>query len=91
MLQNFGLPAYFKPKNQRKVIYLAGEGLQNSWLPQIAGVEFQLLWAAEIRERDGVCFFTKLETVKNKYQIGFAFGDPGCSYDGDSWYFRISK
>jgi len=82
---------YFKPRNQKKVIHLSEKGLQKSWLPEINGIEFQLLSAADVEEKEGVYFFTKVERLKSKYQIGFAFGEPNCNNNGDSWYFRISK
>lgn len=70
---------YFKPRNQKRVIYLAEKGLQKSWLPEIKGIEFQLLSAEDIEEKEGVYFFTKLELSESKYQIGFAFGEPDCN------------
>jgi hypothetical protein len=82
----------FKPRKKKKIVYLAEKGLQKSWLPKIEGVEFRLLSEDEVSERESVYFFTKLEKRSpSKYHIGFAFGDPSCSYEGDSWYFRISK
>jgi hypothetical protein len=82
----------FKPRKQKKIIYLAEKGLQKSWLPEIEGIEFRLLSKAEIAEKDGVHFFTKLEKRSpSKYQMGFAFGDPNCYFEGANWYFRISK
>jgi hypothetical protein len=86
---------YFKPRSKPKIIYLYDEqrqGLKKSWLPQIKGVEFRLLSETEAAERDDVYFFTKIEKrPKNKFYIGFAFGDPSCDYEGESWNFRISK
>jgi hypothetical protein len=83
---------YFKPRSKPKIIYLSEQGLKKSWLPQIKDVEFRLLSETEIAEKEGVYFFTKIEKRPgNKFYIGFAFGDPGCSYAGDSWNFRISK
>ncbi len=48
---------YFKPRKQKKVIYLAEKGLQKPWLPRIEGVEFWLLPENEVAEKDGVHFF----------------------------------
>ncbi len=82
----------FKPRKQKKIVYLAEKGLQKSWLPKIEGIEFRLLSEAEVAKKESVHFFTKLEKHSpSKYHIGFAFGDPTCDYIGNSWYFRISK
>jgi hypothetical protein len=83
----------FKPRNKPKIIYLSEQqGLKKSWLPQIKGVEFRLLSETEAAGREDIYFFTKLEKrPKNTFHIGFAFGDPSCDYNGDSWNFRISK
>lgn len=82
----------FKPRKQKKIIYLAEKGLQKSWLPEIEGIEFRLLSESEMAEKDGVHFFTHLERLSpSKYQIGFAFGKPDCYFEGADWYFRISK
>ena len=83
---------HFKPRNQKKVIYLAEKGIQKSWLPKIKGIEFRLLSETEVEEKERVHFFTALEKRSpRKYYIGFAFGDPTCDYIGDTWYFRLSK
>jgi hypothetical protein len=82
----------FKPRNQKKIIYLADKGIQKSWLPEIKGIEFRLLNESEVVEKHKVYFFTELEKRPlSKYYIGFAFGDPDCEYTGTSWVFRISK
>ena len=83
---------YFKPRNKPKVIYLAQQGLQQSWLPTIKNIEFRLLSSEEIQQKGlEVHFFTKPEHSGNTYSIGFAFGDPSCDYFGHNWQFRISK
>ncbi|MEO7673062.1 MAG: hypothetical protein ABIU09_03170 [Pyrinomonadaceae bacterium] len=82
----------FKPRNKSKVVYLAEEGLQRSWLPAINNVEFRFLANEEIQQKGlQVHFFTKPQRSANNYNIGFAFGDPSCHYWGKNWHFRISK
>ncbi len=82
----------FKPENKPKVIYLAKQGLQQSWLLPIKNIKFRLLSSEEIQQKDlNVYFFTKPERLGNTYNIGFAFGEPNCKYQGASWHFRISK
>jgi hypothetical protein len=83
---------YFKPRTRQKVIFLDGPGLQKSWFPSIENIEFRFV-ADEDRQQvvNGVYFFTEPERYGNRYQIGFAFGSPGCEYLGDLWHFRISK
>ena len=86
------LTLYFKPRNQKKIIYLAEKDIQASWLPPIKGIEFQVLSTSEAEEKDAVYFFTKLEqNSQNRYEIGFAYGDPSCDFTGDIWYFRIVR
>ena len=82
----------FKPANNRKVIYLSKEGIEQSWLPLIPNVEFRLLSGEELQDRDGsVYFFSKPELSKQTYAINFAFGNPDCDYLGEGWRFRTSK
>lgn len=82
----------FKPRKQKKIIYLAAQGIQKSWLPTIKNIEFRLLSDEEVRQRkEGVYFFTKPECSENEYSIVLAFGDPNCNYLGNSWYFRITN
>ncbi len=82
----------FKPLNRKKIIYLAQEEINQSWLPEIKNVEFQLLSKEEISQQEKeVYFFRKPEPAENNnYEIGFAFGSPNCEYLGDNWRFRIS-
>lgn len=84
---------YFKPGNQKRIVYLADSGgVQKAWLPKIKGVEFQLLPETEAAEMYQVRFFAQLEKVSpDKYEIGFALGEPNCSYVGDLWKFRVTK
>lgn len=82
----------FRPPKRQKVVYLAKEGIDQSWLPIIPNVEFGLLSDEEIQDKDGgVYFFSKPEFSKGIYNINFAFGDPDCEYVGESWSFRNSK
>ena len=82
----------FKPRNKPTVIYLAEQRIKQSWLPTIKNIEFQLLSANEIQQKNlEVYFFTKPELSGETYNIGFAFGTLNCDYFGDNWHFRISK
>ncbi|HMS41797.1 MAG TPA: hypothetical protein PKE69_16315, partial [Pyrinomonadaceae bacterium] len=82
----------FKPLKRQKVIYLASEGINASWLPKIANIEFKLLSDEEIEDGEReVYFFTKSTLEKKTYSIGFAFGITNCSYIGDGWNFRITN
>ena len=82
----------FKTRNKPTVIYLAEQGIKQSWLPAIKNIEFRLLTIEEIQQKDlKVHFFTKPDLSGNTYNIGFAFGDPTCEYLGENWHFRISK
>lgn len=82
----------FKPRNNPTVIYLAEQGIKQSWLPTIKNIEFRLLSIDEIQEKDlKAHFFTKPDLSGNTYNIGFAFGDPTCEYLGINWHFRISR
>jgi hypothetical protein len=82
----------FKSSSRPKVINLAERGLQKSWLPVIRNIEFRLLSAEDIQQTEqGIYFFTETERSGNKYQIGFAFGNPDCDFRGDRWHFRISN
>ena len=83
---------HFKPRKQPKTIYLAAQGIQQSWLPIIKNIEFKLLSDEEIKQKDEkIYFFAQLTKDANKFGIGFAFGNPTCNYIGDYWYFRISN
>lgn len=82
----------FKPANRPSTIYLSREGITESWLPPIKNIEFQLLSDEAIQDREqGVYFFTKPQSSKEKYDISFAFGDPDCKYFGDEWRFYESE
>ncbi len=82
----------FKPQKRPKVVYLSKEGINQSWFPNVPNIEFRLLSDEEIEDRgNGVYFFTEPELIKKTYNIGFAFGEPGCSYIGDGWSFRITN
>ncbi len=83
---------YFKPRNHKKIIYLAEEGIQKSWLPSIRNIEFRLLSAKDIHQSNKkVYFFNKPVSLGNEYDAGFGFGIPECKSSGDNWRFRISK
>lgn len=82
----------FKPRNKPTVVYLAEQGIKQSWLPTIKNIEFRLLSIGEIQQKDlKVYFFTEPDLSVIIYNIGFAFGDPTCEYQGENWHFRISK
>lgn len=78
---------------------LEGKGgygrLEETWLPKMPGVRFVLLTEAELNrrassgKRPDVYFFTKLEVSDGRYKIGFAKGDPFCSYSGGDWAFNM--
>jgi len=84
---------YFKASDKPKVIYLAEQGLQKSWLPSIKNIEFRLLTSEEIKQRKtSVYLFTEVEKHSpNTHNIVFTFGDAECKFAGDTWHFRISK
>ncbi len=83
---------YFKPRNQKKTVYLAKEGLQQSWLPRIKGIDFQLLSPPAYEHKHHYVFTDIEKLVSGKYEISFAHGCmPGCGYMGDIWNFRILK
>ncbi len=80
----------FKPAKKQKVINLAKDDINPSWLPEIPNIKFNLLSDEEIEDvSDGIYFFTKTEEKGKDFSIGFAFGDPDCDYLGDEWNFRI--
>lgn len=82
----------FKSPNRPKTVYLAKDGIDRSWLPTIPNIEFHLLSAEEIEDKETkVYFFSKPELLGKTYSITFAFGDPDCDYLGQSWNFRVSK
>lgn len=82
----------FKPRKKPTTIYLAAEGIKQSWLPEIKNIEFKLLSEEEIPQKEiDIYFFVRLEKDGNKFGIGFVFGSYKCSYIGDYWYFRISN
>lgn len=82
----------FKSRKKPTVIYLAEQGIKQSWLPTIKNIGFRLVPDEEIQEKDlKVHFFTKPDLSKNTYDIGFVYGNPNCEYLGAHWHFRISK
>ncbi len=87
------LSYYFKPSNAPKVIYLAKEGIQKSWLPSIKNVEFQLLFTDEIEQKKiNVYLFSDIwQETPGLYQVTFSYGDPNCKHLGDLWNFRLSN
>lgn len=87
------LTYYFRPGAKPKVIYLAQENIQKSWLPSIKNIEFQLLKTDEIEQkRMDVYFFGEIwQNTPGLYKVIFAYGDPTCEHLGDLWNFRVSK
>jgi hypothetical protein len=87
------LTYYFKPSGKPKVIYLAQEDIQKSWLPSIKNIEFQLLNADEIEQKKiNVYLFSEIwQNTPSLYQVVFAYGDPRCKHLGDLWNFRVTK
>lgn len=82
----------FKPRKKPTVVYVADQGIKDSWLPKIENIEFRLLPIEQIQKNDlKVHFFTEPDLSGNTYGIGFAFGDPSCEYSGNNWQFRITK
>lgn len=82
----------FKPSKLQKIIYLASEGINPTWLPKITNTEFKLLSDEEIEDGEREVYFFIAPELENKnYSIGFAFGTPKCSYIGDEWNFRITN
>jgi hypothetical protein len=58
----------FKPTKQKKIIYLEGKGLQQSWLPKIEGIEFRyclsLRW--RISRAKAACAPSLLPLIKSR-------------------------
>ena len=82
---------YFKPRSAPKQIRLAARGIKREWLPEIRNIEFVLVSDEELGQTGNVFFFKYYEPVKDRYEIGFAYGEPDCSSTGDIWYFRVSE
>ena len=84
------LKRYFKPRADKKIIFLASDGMKVSWLPKISNTEFHLLSTDEIRKFKGTVYlFTAADFADGIYSIGFAMGDGLCAYTGDYWHFRF--
>jgi hypothetical protein len=82
----------FKPTKRPKVVNLAKQDIDSSWLPKILNIEFRLLSDEEVEDsKTDIYFFTPIELERKTYSIGFAFGDPGCDYSGNGWSFRITN
>jgi hypothetical protein len=79
---------YIKPSKQKKVVYLAQNGLQKSWLPEIKGIEFRLLSGYEEEKRFSHYRFYLPE---GEYEIAFGYGDWGSGFEGDVWSFRLLR
>jgi hypothetical protein len=77
---------YFKPRSQKRVVYLSKNEIQQSWLPKIKGVKFQLLNPQQDR---GTHHYTFRDF--DKHTIGFGYGYSGSGFNGDIWHFRFSK
>ncbi len=79
---------YFKPTNGKKTIYLAIEGIQESWLPKIKGFEFRLFDAPQFP----YAYYSFEEKPFQKQRtFGFKYGSGGSGFKGDIWQFRVSK
>lgn len=83
--------ATIKPPKEQQLFYFANDGVRTEWLPDIENVTYVLLDKNEKHwyNRE-VYFFTQLEKKDKKYQITFAFGDPGCSAHGETWTFSVA-
>ncbi len=88
---------YFKPSNQKTVVFLDKGNIRKSWLPRISGVQFKLIDSNDSRFRYQHHFEFEFsvneleETSKGKYEIGFGFGCPCSGYDGDLWHFVVKN
>ena len=79
-----------KAAASEKTVYLYEKQIKEKWLPEITNIEFELLSDEEIKKLNKkVYFFTEIENKNGKYEIGFAFGDPNCSYEGKFWEFHV--
>jgi hypothetical protein len=81
---------YFKPRSQKKVIYLSDELIKQSWLPKIKGVDFQLVNFLQLRDK-GTWHHRFNNTWEDEHLIGFGYGSWFSGFSGDMWHFRISK
>lgn len=82
----------FKPAKRQKVIYLASQDINSSWLPKITNIKFKLLSAEELEDGKRKVYFFTNPTLENKtYSLGFGFGSPNCNYTGEVWSFRIIR
>lgn len=80
---------YFKPRSQKKVVYLSEEDIQQSWLPKINGIDFQLLNTQHHRGTDHYLF--RFDDFFDKNSFGFAYGASTSGFYGDIWQFRITQ
>lgn len=81
---------YFKPTTRIKAVLLSRDGIKQSWLPKIKGIDFQLVDTQQERHR-----LTNHYKFENPFgdqnSIGFGYGSGGSGYSGDTWKFRTSK
>jgi hypothetical protein len=89
-------------KGKKRIeIYDRGEGngvsgnMDGTWFPKLPGVQLVFVTEAELNRRGGsgrridVYFFTKPKIKEGRYEIGFAQGDPFCTYSGGDWTFNM--
>ena len=84
----------FKPTTKPTIIYLAEQGIKQSWLPTIKNIEFRLLSTDEIQQKNlEVYFFTNPKLSAKTFNIVLTFGTVNCDHPEYSypWRFRISR
>lgn len=83
---------YFKPRAKPTTIYFSDRNLKKHWFPKIRNIKFELVdGQADLNGLYGYTFETA-ERNGRVYDIGFGYGEIGCSGGGSgrTWTFRIT-
>lgn len=84
----------FKPRTKPTTVYLAEQRIKQAWLPTIKNIDFRLLSADEIEQKNlEVYFFTNPYLSEKAFNIILMFGTASCDNVEYSypWRFRILK
>lgn len=81
----------FKPRGRPTKIRISAEGIKEEWLPKIENIQFVYVQDGLEGNDVEMWWFYPVFKEGRYFTIGFGYGRPTCSIDGDLWYFRVTE
>jgi hypothetical protein len=82
---------HFRPARKPRTVYISEVNIKAEWLPEIKNIKFQLVPRPTDGYGDPMHFFGDLTKEKTGFLIVYAFGQPDCDANGETWFFRVIK